>query len=196
MSRARIVERAENERRHLERNLHDGAQQRVVSLSLLLRMLRNRAPAGTAAALAVRAEALAKATLEELRRVARGIYPAVLADAGLAGAVLDLAESSTDVAIRVGQIPNARYKGTVETTAYLVIAAAIADARSRCATSLSVSALEHDYALVVDIYDDVRSGPSHGCTALVDQVGALGGRLFMEPQPPGTHVRLELPCGS
>src|SRR5205814_7347913 len=135
----------------LERNLHDGAQQCVVSLSLLLNLVRSRARKGAELDLAVRAEALTRSTLEELRRVARGIYPAVLSDDGLAGAVLDLAESSTDVAIRVRQVPAGRYNGTVETTAYLVVAAAAADARSRSATTLSVSATDRDGVLVVDI---------------------------------------------
>jgi signal transduction histidine kinase len=195
-SRARIVERAADERRRLERNLHDGAQQCVVSLSLLLHLLRARAPEGDELDLAVRAESLIKSTLEELRRVARGIYPAVLSDAGLAGAVLDLAESSTDVAIRVRQVPEGRYKGTVETTAYLVVAAAAADARSRSATTMSISAIDRDGMLVVDICDDGPPAPDGVTAHLADQVGALGGRVLVQPDPPGTRVRLELPCGS
>jgi signal transduction histidine kinase len=195
-SRVRIVEGAAQERRRLERNLHDGAQQRVVSLTLLLRMLRNQAPPGAVSAGLARAEALTKATLDELRRVARGIYPAVLADAGLAGAVLDLAEASTDVAVQVDQIPKERYGGTVETTAYLTVAAAIVDAQSRRAGSLSIGAHARHGVLVVDVFDDRAPNGSHAYADLVDQVGALGGRLLVEPQSSGTHVRLELPCGS
>jgi len=196
-SRARIVERAALERRRLERNLHDGAQQRVVSLSLLVRMAAHRIEQEDAAlALARRAEALTDATVQELRRVAHGIYPAVLSDAGLSGAVLDLAESSVDVAVCVDGIPSSRYSGTVETTAYLAVAAAIADARSRGASVLSVDGREHAGALVLDLQDDAGVATSHAVLDLADQVGALAGVLAVEPRCGGTRVHLELPCGS
>ena len=101
LSRTRILERAALERRRLERNLHDGAQQRVVSLALLLRMLRSAVQTRPAAELAARAGDLTEVILSQLRELARGIYPAVLADAGLRGALEDMAESSTDLAIEV-----------------------------------------------------------------------------------------------
>ena len=120
-SRARIVERADAERRRLERNLHDGAQQRVVGMALLLRTVRARivdvsgAPSG---ALLARAEELLTATLDDLRRVAVGIHPAVLADGGLRAAVPDLAESSTDLAVRIDALPHGRQPAGVESAAY------------------------------------------------------------------------------
>jgi signal transduction histidine kinase len=196
LSRSRIVERAQLERRRLERNLHDGAQQRVVSLALRVRMLGQRLNGDGQRGLAARAEALTRATVEELRRVARGIYPAVLADAGLSGAILDLAESSTDLPVSLDTLPPGQYTGPVETTAYLVIAAAIAEARRRDATQVSVSGNEHDARLVIDIRDDAASGRRPGVTELADQVHALAGELVVEPESSGTRVRLELPCGS
>lgn len=196
VSRVRIVQRAADERRRLERNLHDGAQQRVVSLSVLLRLLRDRLPDGAAADLAARAQALTRTTLEELRRVARGIYPAVLADAGLAGAVFDLAESSADLVVRVDQVPGSRYKGTVETTAYLVVAAALADARTRHAATLSISAAERDGVLAIDVRDDAPDPAGAFPADLVDQVRAIGGRVLVTPAHPGAHIRLEVPCAS
>ena len=109
-SRVRVVQRGELERRRLERNLHDGAQQRVVSLALLVRVFVGRAsPADHQAGR--RAEALTRTLVEELRRVARGIYPAVLADAGLVGAVVDLAERVERPAGRRRPVPGGSISG-------------------------------------------------------------------------------------
>ncbi|MDP9219738.1 MAG: histidine kinase [Actinomycetota bacterium] len=216
-SRVRIVERAALERRRLERNLHDGAQQRVVSLALLVRMLAARVErvedgkAGergdrsqdsqdsqhsAASALAAQAESLTRATVEELRRVARGIYPAVLADNGLAGALLDLADSSTDLPISLDALPRGRYTGTVETTAYLVVAAAITEARRGGATWLQVRCAESDGRLRLDISGNVAPNAPSPLADLTDQVGALGGTLRVQPQAADGWVRLVLPCAS
>jgi signal transduction histidine kinase len=195
-SRARIVERAASERRQLERNLHDGAQQRVVALSLLTRMLANAVPDGATAELADHATVLVRTILEELRRVARGIYPAVLADAGLAGAVCDLADSSTDVSVTVDCPTLSRYDGVVESTAYLVVVAALADARDRSARRLAVSAEESDGLLVLRLDDDSSPGPAHATADLADQVAALSGRLCVDSGRDGGHVVMELPCAS
>ena len=196
LSRARIVERAASERRQLERNLHDGGQQRVVALALLTRMLAKAAPDGATAKLADRATVLVRTTLEELRRVARGIYPAVLADAGLAGALRDLADTSTDVSVTVDSPTLGRYDGVVESTAYLVVAAALADARDRSARRLAVSAVESNGRLVLRLDDDSSSGPAHATADLADQVAALSGRLRVECGSNGAHVVMELPCAS
>jgi signal transduction histidine kinase len=196
LSRARIVERAASERRQLERNLHDGAQQRVVALSLLTRMLAKAAPDGATAALADHATVLVRTILEELRRVARGIYPAVLADAGLAGALRDLADSSTDVSVTVDTPTLSRYDGVVESTAYLVVVAALGDARDRSARRLAVSAVERDGRLVIRLDDDSSSGPAHASAGLADQVAALSGRLRVDSGGDGGHVVMELPCAS
>ena len=196
LSRKRIVERAGLERRRLERNLHDGAQQRVVSLALMVRMLAARVGDGPGAPAVERAQALTRMTVEELRRIARGLYPAVLADAGLAGALHDLAESSTDVAVRLEVADVGRYTGPVETTACLVAGEALADARARGAGEVTVCADQRGALLVVEISDDASAGPARWTCRVEDQVGALSGAMTVAGRDGGTLVRLELPCAS
>ena len=135
-------------------------------------------------------------TVEELRRIARGIYPAVLADDGLAGALSALAESSTDLAVRVGAVPDRRYAGPVETTAYLVVVAAIDDARVRGAAWVDLCGSDDERTLLVLVRDDAAPGTGSWVGGLQDQVGALSGNLCVRAGGAGTHVRLELPCGS
>jgi len=195
-SRMRIVEHAANERRRLERNLHDGAQQRVMALALLTRTLTSRVSDPESTALAQRADKLAKAVLVELRRVARGIYPVVLTDAGLGGAVLDLAQSSRDVAVVIGELPTSRYPDRVEATALLVISAALEHARVRKAGQLKVSALESDKVLRVIATDDAPGEAEGLPTAVADQVAAVGGSLAVRTTVTGTECRVELPCAS
>ena len=195
-SRARLVERGSLERRRLERNLHDGAQQRVVSLVLLVRMLRSAVTEPAALPLIQQAETLTQSIMDELRRVARGIHPAVLSDSGLAGAVRDLAESSTDVAVSVRGFGPTRYQPIVEVTAYQVVAAALADARARRASFVEVSASDNAAALVLDVRDDAVPGPGPAVADLAVQVGALAGRLVVDHDGVGSRVRLDLPCGS
>jgi signal transduction histidine kinase len=194
-SRTRIVERAADERQRLERNLHDGAQQRMVALSLLVRMLGSRATESVERPLADRAEVLTRAALDELRRVARGIYPAVLADAGLTGAVLELAQSSTDVALVVENLPRTRFAGLVETTAYLVVEAALADARAQRAAQLCVRTVTADDALTVALRYPTTQ-PTRFRRDLLDTVAALGGDLQVRSERSCTEVRLVLPCAS
>ncbi|HWJ53392.1 MAG TPA: histidine kinase [Propionibacteriaceae bacterium] len=195
-SRARLVERGSLERRRLERNLHDGAQQRVVSLVLLVRMLKSAATEPGALTLIQQAEKLIQAIMDELRRVARGIHPAMLSDSGLAGAVRDLAETSTDVAVSVEGLESTRYRPIIEVTAYQVVAAALADARARRASSVVVSASGDAGALVLDVQDDAAPGPGPAVADLAVQVGALAGRLLVDHDGMGSRVRLDLPCGS
>jgi hypothetical protein len=193
-SRTRVVERAGVERRRLERNLHDGAQQRAVTLALLVRLLPVRTPAEKAAR--TRAETLTRTLTDELRRVARGIYPAVLTDAGLLGAVVDVAESSTDLAVVVAGFPDGRYPGTVESTAYLVVHDALAGARLRGATCAEVSGRHADGALRICIKDDAAGGHERVATELADQVSALGGDLVAVEAPGQHRVEVVLPCAS
>jgi signal transduction histidine kinase len=195
-SRARLVERGSLERRRLERNLHDGAQQRVASLVLLLGMLRSAASEPAALTGIQRAEKSTQSIMDELRRVARGIHPAVLSDSGLAGAVRDLAESSTDVAVSVQGIGPTRYRPIIEVTVYQVVAAALADARARRASSVVVSASDDAAALVLDVRDDAGPGPGPAVADLAVQVAALAGHLVVEHDGMGSRVRLDLPCGS
>jgi len=195
-SSVRIVERAELERRRLERNLHDGAQQRLVSLALLVRMLSVQSQDVRAVQLAERAALLTRLAVDELRRVARGIYPAVLSDGGLAAALLDVAESSVDLAIQLRSVPQGRYSRTVETTAYLVVAAAAQDARSGQAGTLRIFGEERAGALHLELLDDSACDRTAAVRALDDQVRALSGVLDVERCSDGTVVRLRLPCAS
>jgi signal transduction histidine kinase len=195
LSRTRILERASLERRRLERNLHDGAQQRVVSLALFLRMLQSAVHTPQAAELAARAADLTEVILGRLRELARGIHPAVLDDSGLHGALVDLAEASTDLAVEVNGSPLRRCRTVTETVAYRVVEAVIADARRRHAALLSISAVDRDGRLVLDVRDD--GGPSPvSMAALVPQINALGGVLTLDSGGGEARLRLELPCES
>lgn len=194
-SRQRILERAAEERRHLERNLHDGAQQRVVSLVLLLRMLASRAPEAQAPlveAAGVRAGQL----LDELRRIARGIHPAVVSDAGLAGALADLADSSSTVPITVhGEAVG--LSRTAQTTAYEFVSAALADAQAGSASTFDVRSRPVGNRVVLEVdHDAAGDSPAGALDGFVPYVEALSGRLRIEGDPGSWRIRLELPCAS
>lgn len=146
--------------------------------------------------LAERAALLTRLAVDELRRVACGIYPAVLSDGGLAAALLDVAESSVDLAIELHSVPQGRYSRTVETTAYLVVAAAAQDARSGQAGTLRVFGEERAGAMNLELIDDSGCNRASATRALDDQVRALSGVLDVERSSDGTVVRLRLPCAS
>ena len=192
-SRARIVEAGDAERKRLERDLHDGAQQRLVGLSLSLRLLRSQlADGGDGEALPQLAAAeteLRNATVE-LRELAHGIFPAVLADEGLAAAVEALAEEAR-VPIRIRSLPERRYDAPIETAAYTVVAEA-----ARIATStLVVAAKASPGALVVEV--ETQDGDALDLAALEDRLGALDGRLVLVRTDSGrVTIRAELPCAS
>ena len=187
-SRVRIVEAADQARRRLERDLHDGAQQRFVSASMLLGLIRRRAH-GHDAQLADLLDRLAdelEAGLTELRELAHGIHPAVLSDEGLAAAVEALAEGAP-APLRIAAVTNERFPPAVETAAYLVVAEAAKAGTAR------VSAARRDGALVVEV--ETEAEPD-GLVELEDRVGALDGRLAIERAPDGgVRIRAEIPCG-
>jgi signal transduction histidine kinase len=186
-SRARIVEAADTERMRLERDLHDGAQQRLVALSLSVGMLRVRL--GDTPEL-VSADAELRAAIQELRELAHGIFPAVLADEGLAAAVEALAEDGR-VPIRICGVPDGRYAAAVETAAYTVVAEAARTASS----GLDVRAEQVGATLVVEV--EARDVDGLDLVALEDRVGALDGRLAVQPRESGgVTIRAELPCES
>jgi signal transduction histidine kinase len=201
-SRFRIVEAADAERRRVERNLHDGAQQRLVSLSLTLRLaqtqLESAATPELQASLAQAAEEL-KLVLSELRELARGIHPEILTQQGLAGAVESLAQQAP-VPVELA-LACQRYASMVETTAYFVICEALANvAKYAQASAAKVAIQQADEWLVVEINDDGVGGADpargSGLSGLVDRVAALGGVLQVDsPLGRGTRVRAELPCG-
>jgi PAS domain S-box-containing protein len=200
VSRARIVEAADQERRRLERNLHDGAQQRLVSLSLALRLAQGRLPDDPAAASELLTSAgreLAHA-LEELRELARGIHPAILTDRGLTAAVEALA-ARAPLPVVVEALPDERLPGPVEAAAYYVIAEGLTNVvKYADASSVRVSVARNDGYACVEVADDGVGGVDltrgTGLRGLADRVEALDGRLEVDsPAGEGTRLRAEIP---
>ena len=190
-SRARIVETGDAERRRLERDLHDGAQQRLLALSYDLRLARAAAEAAgdrEHVTLLASGGDEAQAALGELRELAHGIYPAILAEAGLAPALATLADEAP-LPVELPEIPPERYSAPVETAAYLTVTEAIADAVGREATFVSVDVAREDAELVVQVRDDGAAGTS-ALLHIADRVGALGGSLEVRPH----SIRAEIPC--
>jgi signal transduction histidine kinase len=191
-SRVRIVETGDAERRRLERDLHDGAQQRLLALSYDLRLARAQAqadgdaPTGT---LLTEATDHAWAALGELRELAHGIYPAILAEAGLTAALASLADAAP-LAVEILAAAEGRYPAAVETCAYLLVAEALHDAAGRTASHATVSAVQDGGRLVVTVEDDGTDRTS-SMVQLADRVGALDGQLAVKP----TRLQAELPCG-
>jgi len=201
-SRARIVEAADAERRRIERNLHDGAQQRLVWVGYGLRTARqalDRDPSAAAEALDEAIAGLAQAG-DELRELARGIHPAVLSEGGLEPALTILAERSVTL-VELDLTPEERFPAAIETAAYFVVAEALTNvARHASAGRLNVSAKRVDGALVVEVADDgcggADLGRGSGLRGLADRVSALSGTFAVTSVPgKGTIVRAEFPCG-
>jgi signal transduction histidine kinase len=199
-SRARIVEAGLQERRRLERNLHDGAQQRLVALSISLRMAQkqiDKAPDKAAAMIGAAGEELTRA-LEELRELARGIHPAVLSDRGLQAAVEALAVRSP-LPVKVVEVPGERLPEPVEAAAYFVIAEALTNvAKYAHANAATVAVRRINGHACVEIRDDgvggADPGRGSGLRGLADRVGALDGSLALDSPPgSGTTLRAEIP---
>ncbi|MFL5981731.1 MAG: histidine kinase [Gaiellaceae bacterium] len=198
-SRARIVAAGDEERRKLERNLHDGAQQRLVSLSLSLRLAQNRVrndPDGAEHLLDASREELGQA-LEELRELARGIHPAVLTDRGLNAALESLAaRSQLPIEIRG---PAAELPAQVEAAAYYVVSEALANVTKYAqASAVEVKVERMNGMAVVEVADDGVGGADpvrgSGLRGLADRVASLSGKLDVEsPAGVGTRVRAEIP---
>ena len=194
-SRARVVEAADAERRRVERNLHDGAQQRLVALAMRLQVAKETTP--WASVLLDEATAELQMAIGEVRGLARGIHPTILTEAGLHAAIDALAER-TPVPVTV-DIPDRRYDPQVEATAYFVVAEALTNvARYAGATEAHVSADQDHGRLVVTIVDDGRGGADpaagSGLRGLADRLDAMDGRLTVSsPSDGGTIVRAELP---
>jgi signal transduction histidine kinase len=190
-SRVRIVETGHAERRRLERDLHDGAQQRLLALSYDIRLARAQAHAdgdNETGSLLTEATDQAQAALRELRELAHGIYPAILAETGLPAALATLADNAP-LPVEIRDPTEGRYPAAVETAAYLLVAEAVDDAVSRGASHAVVSAVRNGGWLVVTVEDDGARRTSM-MVQLADQIGALDGRLAVEP----TRLRSELPC--
>jgi signal transduction histidine kinase len=199
-SRARIIEAADNARRKIERDLHDGAQQRLVSLVLDVQVARRRLvndPSEVGPFLERMGRELQDASAE-LRELARGIHPAVLTERGLVAAVGALAARST-VPVEVVEAPEERLPPAVEATAYFTIAEALTNVAKYAQATHALVRLECDNgALVVEVSDDGVGGAStdsgSGLSGLMDRVGALDGTLSVDSPPgQGTVVRAVLP---
>jgi len=201
-SRARIVTAAEDERRRVERDLHDGAQQRLIGVMLALQQARGSADAEAApfglreqldAAVGETAEAI-----RELRELARGIHPAILEDEGLAAAVGAMARrAGLPVEVRVtldGRLPS-----LVESTAYFTIAEALTNTQRHARASRATVRVAHrGGALELEVTDDGQGGADPGAGSglrgLADRVMALGGSLEVDNAPgQGTRIRARIP---
>jgi PAS domain S-box-containing protein len=202
-SRARIVAEADAARQRLERDLHDGAQQRLVELALDLRMARARLDDDPASARAHVDAALGdlEAAIRELRELARGIHPAALTEGGLRPALGTLVARSS-VPARLVAVPEARYAAAVEATAYFTVAEGLTNAvRYAAAQRVEVEALQLDGRLCVEVRDDGCGGADpatgSGLRGLGDRVAAIDGVLQVSsPAGGGTVLRVEIPCGS
>jgi PAS domain S-box-containing protein len=200
-SRARIVEAGDSARRKLERNLHDGAQQRLVSLSLALRLAQARLredPDEAERIMSGASEELAHA-LEELRELARGIHPAVLSERGLNAALETIAGR---LPFQVGiSAPPERLPASVEAAAYYVISEALANVTKYAeASAVEISVSRVNGRAVVEVADDGIGGADptlgSGLRGLADRVEALDGVLQVESKPgAGTRIHAEIPCG-
>jgi signal transduction histidine kinase len=194
-SRARLVETAADERRRIERDLHDGAQQRLTALLVRLQLAAERArldPATAPAALEA-AQAEVAAATDELRELARGIHPSVVTDHGLADAIRGMAAASV-LPIRLRELPAERAETTAEVTAYFLVAEAITNARKHArAAAVDVRVAVCDDVLRVEIADDGVGGASEhdgsGIQGLRDRVEAIGG-TFRITSPPGRGTRI------
>jgi signal transduction histidine kinase len=190
------------ERRRLERDLHDGAQQRLVSLALTLRTAREKLEAepGETARLLDRSREELHQALSELRDLARGIHPAVLGDRGLGAAVEALAERAPLPVEVVSNLTDRRLPEQVELAAYFLVSEALTNtAKHASAMKASVALTERDGRLAVEVRDDGVGGADldrgTGLRGLADRVAAIDGRLEIDSEPgQGTIVRAGLPC--
>ena len=203
-SRARIVAAGDDQRRRIERDLHDGAQQRLVALALELRAAQKRLGGELGPELDdVLADAVGQLQLAvgELRELARGVHPAILTEEGL-GAALESLADRTPIPVRIVTAPAGRLPSEIEGAAYFVACEALANAVKHAdATSVTISAARRNGTLVVEVADDGVGGASlnggSGLRGLSDRVEAHGGRLRIESPPGGgTRVIGELPCAS
>jgi signal transduction histidine kinase len=200
-SRARVAEAGQRERQRLERDLHDGAQQRLVALSLHLGVLQTRLHDDPdAEALLAEARTEIATSLAELRDLARGLHPAIVTAHGLAVALESLAARAPVPVRLVVDVPD-RVAEAVEVAAYFVVCESLANVgKHAAATSAAVTVSRHDGTVVVEVVDDGRGGADSeggtGLRGLADRVETLDGRLRVwTPVGGGTRVRAELPCG-
>jgi signal transduction histidine kinase len=199
-SRVRVIEAGQKERQRLERNLHDGAQQRLVALSLDLTLLKKRLATDPEAGTRIdHARSEIALSLEELRAVARGLHPAVVSGHGLAVALESLAARAT-IPVRLNVELEARLPERLEVAAYYLVSESLTNIGKHAhATSASIDVTRRDGEVIVEIVDDGIGGADteagSGLRGLADRVEALDGRLRVwTPRGHGTRVRAEIPC--
>ncbi|MER7772290.1 sensor histidine kinase [Kitasatospora sp. NPDC096140] len=202
-SRARLADAFEAERRRIERDLHDGAQQQLVALTMTLGLaeLELKGSAPEAAALVARGRGEARRALEQLRDLVRGIHPQVLTDHGLAAAVAEVAQRSPIPVEAAIDLPR-RLPPLVEATAYFTVTEALANAaRHSGASRVGVTGRLVDDRLILMIIDDGRGGADPGAgtglSGLADRLAILRGRLTVSSPVGGpTQLRVEVPCSA
>ena len=196
-SRTRVIAAADAERRRVERDLHDGAQQRLLTLGLVLQLLRDDQ---SDPQLLAEAQAELQAALGELRELARGIHPAILSDQGLPAAVASLVDRAPIPV--TAHVTSERQAEAVESASYFVVSEALANITKHAhARAASVTIEPVDGLLVVEVADDGQGGADpragSGLQGLADRVGALNGTLTVHTAPgAGTTIRAEIPCAS
>jgi signal transduction histidine kinase len=199
-SRARLVEVGLRQRRRLERDLHDGAQQRLVSLALSLRLLEDKVDSDPAAShqLLARSRKELEEALRELRELARGIHPAVLTERGLGAAVESLANRAP-VPVEVSAVPAGKLPDEIELAAYFVVSEALTNvARYASATHGSIALIRNNGELWVEVADDgvggARLDGGSGLRGLMERLSAIDGRLDVDSPPGrGTRIRAVIP---
>ena len=199
-SRARIVEAGQHERQRLERNLHDGAQQRLIALSLELSLLKARMDIDSEASVGIdRARREIASSLSELREIARGIHPAVVSGHGLAVALEQLA-ARAPLPVELDVAIDTRLPERLEVAAYYVVSESLTNiAKHAQAKTARVSVVQDEKELVLEVVDDGIGGADSergtGLRGLADRVEALNGRLRVwTPRGGGTRVKAEIPC--
>jgi signal transduction histidine kinase len=200
-SRARLVSATEFERRRIERDLHDGTQQRLVSIAMALGLAESKLAADRPAVEPVLREAREALTvaLAELRELTQGIRPAILVERGLAAALDDLARRAA-LPVQLDVVVSGRLPEQVESAAYFVASEALANAAKHShASNVRLSASKEDGVLMLEVADDgiggAAAGGGSGLRGLADRVEALGGRLTVSSPPGrGTTLRAEIPC--
>ena len=199
-SRARIVAAGDAERRRVERNLHDGAQQRLVTVALHLHLVKRRLETdpGEVKELVESAQTELTLALEEIRELVRGLHPRLLSDRGLEPALNGLAERAV-LPVEIAETPAERLPPAVEAAAYYLVAEALANAAKHSqASQVTVRVRAEAGCTTVEIADDGVGGANpetgSGLRGLADRVAALGGELDVASEPGcGTTLRAELP---
>jgi signal transduction histidine kinase len=203
MSRSRLISAADNARRRLEHDLHDGAQLRLMWLALNLREAvdATRKEPERVSALLTEAEGELQLAMDELRELAHGLHPTVLVDLGLGEAIKSLALRST-IPVTLLEVPSGRLDTVAETVGYYVIAEAIANAQKYSQASvIQVRAHAGPDSLRIDVFDDGRGGaaerPGSGLEGLRDRAEAMGGSMALESRDEsGTRITVAIPAGA